>query len=79
MGIIPPDSEAVGAAGRAACDNGLTPRLRTDGAHDFYAGKIGLGILCIVFFWTFIPATAAFIQAIVALCKTSGAYGRVAM
>lgn len=79
MGIIPPDGEAVGAAKHAACDNGFNLSLRTDGTHDFYSGKIGLGVLCIVFFWTFIPAIAAFIQAIVALCKTSGAYGRVAM
>lgn len=79
MGIIPPDSEAVGAARRAACDNGLNLRLRTDGIHDFYAGKIGLGVLSIVFYRTFIPAIAAFIQAIVALCKTSDAYGRIAI
>lgn len=49
------------------------------GAHNFYAGKIGLGILYLLFFWTFIPAFAAFIQAIVALCKTSDAYGRIAI
>lgn len=79
MGIIPPDSEAVGAAGRAACDNGLDPRLRMGSIHDFYAGKIGLGILYLLFFWTFIPAFAAFIQAIIALCKTSDAYGRIAI
>ncbi len=49
------------------------------GIHDFYAVKIELNILCIVFCWTFIPAIAAFIQAIVALCKTSDAYGRIAI
>ena len=49
------------------------------GIHNFYAGKIGLGILYIVFCWTFIPAIAAFIQAIIALCKTSDAYGRIAI
>lgn len=49
------------------------------GAHNFYAGKIGLGILYLLFFWTFIPAFAAFIQAIIALCKTSDAYGRIAI
>ena len=72
MGIIPPDSEVVGAARRAACDNGLNLSLRTGSIHDFYAGKIGLGILCIVFCWTFI-------QAIVAPCKTSDAYERIAI
>ena len=49
------------------------------GIHNFYAGKIGLGILYLLFFWTFIPAFAAFIQAIIALCKTSDAYGRIAI
>ena len=49
------------------------------GAHNFYAGKIGLGVLYLLFFWTFLPAIAAFIQAIVALCKTSDAYGRIAI
>ena len=48
------------------------------GIHDFCVGKIGLGVLSVVFCWTFIPAIAAFIQAIVALCKTSDAYGRIA-
>ena len=78
MGIIPPDSEAVGAARRAACDNGFNLSLRMGGIHDFCVGKIGLGVLSVVFCWTFIPAIAAFIQAIVALCKTSDAYGRIA-
>ena len=49
------------------------------GAHNFYAGKIGLGILYLLFFWTFIPAIAAFVQAIIAICKTSDAYGRIAI
>ena len=49
------------------------------GIHNFYAGKIGLGILYIVFCWTFIPAIAAFVQAIIAICKTSDAYGRIAI
>ena len=49
------------------------------GIHNFYAGKIGLGILYLLFFWTFIPAFAAFIQPIIALCKTSDAYGRIAI
>jgi TM2 domain-containing membrane protein YozV len=32
------------------------------GAHKFYLGKVGLGILYIVFFWTFIPTFVALIE-----------------
>lgn len=47
------------------------------GIHNFYAGKIGLGILYLVFCWTLIPGIAAFIQAIVALCKPSDINGNI--
>lgn len=49
------------------------------GIHNFYAGKVGLGALYLVFCWTFIPAIAALVQAIIAICKTSDAYGRIAV
>ena len=32
------------------------------GAHHFYLGKVGLGILYAVFVWTFIPAVVAFVE-----------------
>ncbi|MCC9138771.1 NINE protein [Pontibacter silvestris] len=32
------------------------------GAHFFYLGKAGRGVLCILFFWTLIPAIIAFID-----------------
>jgi TM2 domain-containing membrane protein YozV len=32
------------------------------GAHHFYLGNVGLGILYAVFFWTFIPAFIALIE-----------------
>lgn len=47
------------------------------GIHNFYAGKVGLGILYLVFCWTFIPAIAAGIQAIIALCKNADADGKI--
>lgn len=47
------------------------------GIHNFYAGKTGLGILYLVFCWTFIPAIAALIQAIIAICKKSDANGQI--
>ena len=34
------------------------------GAHKFYLGQTGLGILYLLFFWTVIPAIVAFIESI---------------
>jgi TM2 domain-containing membrane protein YozV len=32
------------------------------GAHHFYMGSIGLGVLYLVFCWTFIPGIVAFVE-----------------
>jgi TM2 domain-containing membrane protein YozV len=32
------------------------------GAHKFYLGKAGMGLLYLLFFWTFIPAFISFIE-----------------
>jgi len=37
------------------------------GAHEFYVGKTGAGILMLVFFWTCIPSIIAFVQFIIIL------------
>lgn len=37
------------------------------GAHHFYLGHIGLGILYLVFFWTWIPGIVGFIEGIIYL------------
>lgn len=47
------------------------------GAHKFYAGKIGSGILYILFCWTLIPGIIAFIEFIIALCKKADANGNI--
>lgn len=47
------------------------------GIHKFYAGKIGTGILYILFCWTFIPAFIAFIELIIALCKKADNNGMI--
>lgn len=39
------------------------------GIHKFYLGKIGQGIVYILFCWTFIPAVIGFIEGIVYLCS----------
>ena len=37
------------------------------GAHKFYLGQVGMGILYLLFCWTFIPAIIAFIEFILLL------------
>ena len=41
------------------------------GAHRFYLGKVGSGLLYLLFFWTFVPAMVAFIEAIRWLCMSN--------
>ncbi len=36
--------------------------------HKFYLNKPGQGVLYLLFCWTFIPAIAGFIEAIIYLC-----------
>ena len=40
------------------------------GAHKFYLGKVGQGILYLLFCWTFIPTIIAFIEFITYLCMS---------
>lgn len=47
------------------------------GIHKFVAGRIGLGILYLVFCWTFIPAIIAFIEFIMACFKDADANGMI--
>lgn len=37
------------------------------GAHKFYCGKVGLGFLYLIFFWTWIPSIIALIEGIIYL------------
>lgn len=46
------------------------------GAQFFYLGKAGRGVLCILFFWTLIPAIIAFIDFIRFLTMSEGAFNR---
>lgn len=55
----------------------LTFFLGGIGVHKFYSGKIGLGILYLVFCWTYIPAIAAIIEFIIALCKKADDNGMI--
>ena len=40
------------------------------GIHKFYMGKVGQGILYLVFSWTVIPAIVGFIEGIIFLCDS---------
>lgn len=44
------------------------------GIHKFYLGQVGLGILYLLFFWTFIPAFVAFIEGIIYLTTDDQAF-----
>lgn len=40
------------------------------GAHKFYLGKPGIGVLYLIFCWTFIPSIIAFIEFIIYLSES---------
>lgn len=46
------------------------------GAHKFYLGQVGLGILYLVFCWTFIPAIVAFIEFILFLTMSDETFNQ---
>ena len=39
------------------------------GAHKFYLGKIGMGIVYLLFCWTAIPAMIGFVEGVIYLCS----------
>lgn len=45
------------------------------GAHKFYLGRTGMGVLYLLFFWTFIPAIVALIEGIIYLTMDDHAFG----
>lgn len=47
------------------------------GAHKFYAGKAGQGLLYLLFCWTYIPPIVSFIEAIWACCQKEDCNGRI--
>ncbi|EUJ34158.1 TM2 domain-containing protein [Brochothrix campestris] len=47
------------------------------GVHKFYAGKIGVGVVFVIFCWTGIPALIGFIEGLVAIGKKADADGNI--
>lgn len=44
------------------------------GIHKFYLGRIGWGVVYILFCWTLIPVLISFVEAIVYLCMSDEAF-----
>jgi TM2 domain-containing membrane protein YozV len=76
-------SAAVGSLG-AVAPNGksriaaalLAFFLGGFGVHKFYLGSVGLGLLYLLFFWTFIPSIVAFIEFIIFLTMSDEAFAQ---
>lgn len=47
------------------------------GVHKFYVGKVGLGVVYLLFCWTFIPAIIALVEGIIAFTKKADAEGNI--
>jgi len=56
------------------CDTGDTLLLGGLGVHKFYLGSVGLGIACLLFCWTFIPAIIGFIEGLVILTMSEATF-----
>lgn len=46
------------------------------GIHKFYLGQVGLGIVYLIFCWTFIPAIIAFIEFIILLTMNDETFNK---
>jgi TM2 domain-containing membrane protein YozV len=46
------------------------------GLHKFYLGRVGWGIVYLLFFWTFIPTIVGFIEGLIYLSMSEGAFHR---
>jgi TM2 domain-containing membrane protein YozV len=46
------------------------------GVHKFYLGQVGLGVLYLIFFWTFIPGIIAFVEFIILLTMSDDAFNK---
>ncbi|CAJ0990832.1 hypothetical protein SODG_006457 [Sodalis praecaptivus] len=73
--ILQPLMSVIGSKNRIAAAL-LAFFLGGLGVHKFYLGKIGQGVLYLLFCWTFIPGFIAFIEFIVYLCTSDEKFAR---
>lgn len=65
-----PQQQGLGAPKSRIAAGVLALLLGGLGVHKFYLGNIGLGIVYLLFFWTFIPAIIGFIEGIIYLVQS---------
>lgn len=46
------------------------------GAHKFYLGQVGMGLLYLLFCWSFIPGVVAFVEMILYLVQSDAEFDR---
>lgn len=68
-GVRQQDAKVTGKKSRIAAAL-LAFFLGGFGVHKFYLGRVGQGILYLIFCWTFIPAIVAFIEFVIYLCTS---------
>jgi TM2 domain-containing membrane protein YozV len=74
---VPVSGPTPGVAQRSKIAAGvLGILLGSFGAHKFYLGQTGLGILYLLFFWTTIPGIVGLIEGIIYLTMTDEAFAR---
>ncbi len=66
--LVIPDGKSRIAAGVLAI------LLGGFGVHKFYMGKIGMGVLYLLFCWTAIPGIIGIIEGIIYLCESDGKF-----
>ena len=80
-GVRQPDVAGPNGGGHREQKNKLVAALLAlllggIGAHHFYLGRPILGVIYLLFCWTFIPALIAFIEGLVLLCTSDKAFAQ---
>ncbi|MHB1654073.1 MAG: NINE protein [Desulfitobacteriaceae bacterium] len=68
--FYPTNNSSYGISGRRLAAVLFAILLGDFGAHKFYLGKVGQGILYLVFFWTAIPAVIGLVEGIMYLAMS---------